>query len=85
MRLEEWEVLLMKNDPAPFDGVLVPEDAYRYYQLDAAIYPDCRERIDKAVASCQEIRGESASRPWQFAAVFTLGLLVGFVSAEKLR
>jgi hypothetical protein len=48
----EWEQPLAKGAQAPYPGVLVPEDAYRYYQADSALYPSCREKLAAAAVPC---------------------------------
>lgn len=49
----EWEHILERGEIAPFSGVLVPEDAYRFYQTDSEVYKGCEERLKASVGFCE--------------------------------
>jgi hypothetical protein len=44
----DWEMKVSKGTPAPYDGVIVPFDAYRYYAQDRELFPDCNKRLQAA-------------------------------------
>lgn len=64
---QNWEIVLKKNSPAPFDGVLVPEDSYRFYQKAAM-------RSDILQQNQNELR--PTSDVWGLAVGFTIGVVV---------
>lgn len=51
--------MLEKGKAAPYTGVLVPEDAYRFYQKDSILFPDCKERLDAVV-----LESQNTPEPW---------------------
>jgi hypothetical protein len=67
----EYDVELMKGDKAPFDGVLSPEETYRFYQMETA-------RADSLDACCEKYhKSEMDSLNPILKGVF-YGLLMGF-------
>lgn len=78
----EWEKQVWKGDRVPYDGILVPPDAYRIYQIDSRLYENCDDRIRAAAALCPNCDPWGTSRQWAF---FGLGLVAGFLAAEKLQ
>ena len=50
----EWDLAVQKGRPAPFSGVLVPEDSYRFYQTDAELFRTCDARLRASVGRCPE-------------------------------
>lgn len=73
----DWELSLGKGEAAPYSGVLVPEDAYRYYQADSMVYPDCKAKLKEAVQSCSAAQDEGWLTPKQL--IFgVLGFALGF-------
>jgi len=80
VKTPDWEVNLRKGRPAPYSGVLVPEDAYRYYQQDAVLYPKCRERIAASVGQCEECDAWFSPRQLTF---FLLGAIAGVFAMGK--
>lgn len=68
---------MKKGEVAPFAGVLLPEDAYRFYQLDAELYGMCDERLRASVGLCRECEPSFGTG----ALIFTLGIIVGGYAA----
>ena len=69
-----WELNLSKGSVAPYSGVLVPEDAYRFYQTDSVLYPKCRERLEASAGQCEECDPLFSPRQLAF---FLLGMITG--------
>lgn len=49
-----WDKIITKGEEAPFSGVLVAEDSYRFYQQDSALFPHCEEKLRGAQTLCAE-------------------------------
>lgn len=64
---QNWDVIVKKNSTVPFDGVLVPEDSYRFYQKAAM-------RADIMQQNQNELR--PTSDVWGLAVGFVVGVVV---------
>ena len=77
LKTYDWERPLEKGAAAPYSGVLVPEDAYRFYQTDSIAYPECKDKLKDALVSCSEAQDEgwlTGRQLFFVVAGFTLGL-----------
>ena len=80
--LSNWEQYLNKGDSSPYDGVLVPEDAYRFYQKDVSLFPDCQQRLDAALA--ERMEPESTFTKTNLLVLLS-GVLIGFVASQHIH
>ena len=83
VKTTDWELALPRGEIAPFDGVLVPEDAYRFYQTDSQIYKGCEERLKASVGLC-----EAAEESWftsRQLMFFAFGAAAAFAYAAEHR
>jgi hypothetical protein len=75
----DWETALESGERAPYSGVLIPEDSYRYYQEDSALYPACVERLKEA--KCAQ-PNEPWFSPRQLSFLLS-GVVLGLITASK--
>lgn len=80
--LNDWEIAIEKGDRAPFDGVLVPEDSYRFYQIDSELYTDCKSRLEASVGLCPDCDPWFTNRQFLFLAT---GIALGFAASQNIR
>ena len=73
------DVSIRKNEPAPFSGVLMPENNYRQIAKDM-VYCDTLELDVKSLKdNCHKVQSPSHNMAW--VAFFT-GFLSGFLLAK---
>ena len=75
----DWEMSLEKGSRAPYSGVLVPDDAYRFYQMDAKLFPSCEERLRASVRTPTE-EGWFTPRQLSFSLV---GVIAGMLTLSR--
>jgi hypothetical protein len=79
----DLEKVMNKGDLAPFKGVLVPEDGYRFYQMDALALEKCKGKLNAGIADCPPCEPEMfSSKQLMF---LVSGLLIGFVAARSAQ
>lgn len=76
-KANEWDVSLERGARAPYSGVLVPEDAYRFYQVDGVLFATCKERLGASVGECEECDPWFSSRQFSFA---LFGIVLGMLA-----
>ena len=77
-----WEQKILLGQRAPYEGILIPYDSYRYYQQNSVLLPDCKDRL----AEIDEIA--KAPKPWltqDNIMIFLGGLLVGSLAVQFSR
>jgi len=78
-----WEQVVSQGDRVPYDGVLVPEDAYRFYQVDSLAYPDCKDKLKAASVAYASCSAESWFTQKQIN-FFLAGFVLGAVAASQV-
>lgn len=82
-RAEDYEKILKPGDLAPFKGVLVPEDGYRFYQIDVKSLERCKSRLEAGVVACPPCEPELfTSKQLMF---LIGGIALGFIAANSAR
>lgn len=76
---DDYDTLLDKDQPAPFNGVLVPKDIYRLYRAET----DIEEKISKDMANMYEEDTEIKSTPlWPYVLTALFGGAVGYCASQ---
>ena len=79
---EDYEKLMRAGEPAPYAGVLVPPDAYRFYQIDSLSLEKCKVRLEAGAVACPACEEWFSSKQLAF---LIGGLALGFVAANSAR
>ncbi len=80
------QLILKKNDPAPYLGVLIPEATYRSMHVDIF----AKDRLMEEMAKCSMERSILETQPkpdttlW-FASGLSLGLLASFLIVTRAK
>ena len=75
MNSPELERSLPSGTPAPYSGVLVPLDSYRFYQEDVFVKNLCEETLRRTQKDCLSERILTG----QNAVILILGFMAGFL------
>lgn len=78
----DYETVLKSGDLAPFKGVLVPEDSYRFYQMDFKELEKCKDRL-AAGTECPPCESEMFSA--KQVSFFAAGIILGFILTPNRR
>lgn len=79
--LQNWEMKVTKGDQVPYDGVIVPYDSYRYYQQDARLFPECKDRLTEIME--QSLECENRTTENIFMSILG-GFVLGFLFNQYL-
>lgn len=77
------QIVIKKNNPAPFDGVLVPEFTYKQMQIDF----EKKDSLQEQLLECYQNQNKVEETD-NAAILFSSGLIVGIISAvfiQKLK
>jgi hypothetical protein len=77
-----YEKVLKIGDLAPFKGVLVPEDGYRFYQMDVKALEACKTKLDSS-GNCPPCEPELFSAKQLM--FFIGGLVVGGLVVDQIK
>lgn len=80
----DYDTLLDKDQPAPFNGILVPQDIYRFYRTESDIEQKISKDMANMYAEDTEIKSTSIW-PYVLTAIFsgTIGYCVSQSHSQK--
>ena len=81
---QEWQINLQKNEPVPFDGVLVPYKMFREHELEAKELALKNEELKNCLSS-QPDRIPDGLSFGGYVLTFSVGAVVGFGASMMLR
>src|SRR5689334_8729475 len=81
---QQWQINLRKNEPVPFDGVLVPYETFRKHEAEA-LELDLKSEELKNCLSSQPDRIPDGLHFGEYVLTFTVGAVVGFGASMMLR
>jgi len=80
VRADDQDILIEQGQKAPFPGVLVPEDSYRYYQSRVLTADELESYVTQPEVQVSKERSSAL----QIALPFLGGLLLGVIATSAL-
>lgn len=76
---DDYDTILDKDQPALFNGVLVPKDLYKFYRTET----DIEEKISKDVATMYSEDTEIKSTPiWPYVLTAIFSGAIGYCASQ---
>lgn len=79
--LEILDTVVKEGEPAPFPGVLVPEQSYRKCVIDSEVAESCKSRLDNIGSTCAPIEADSLPKT---VLKVVMGFIVGVLTAKTV-